>query len=149
MEQVWRIAFIGVIMYSFWATSYAQKKAVSVAELPSKAKDFLMEHYERVQVSSVTSEIKSWFAKDAFQVKLRDGKSIEFDELGNWKELDGKRAALPLAIVPEKVRIYLARSFPKNFVVRMRRDDDKYLVAISNGLELEFNRKGKFIKINH
>ncbi|MCL7987851.1 PepSY-like domain-containing protein [Sphingobacterium sp. lm-10] len=141
------------LMICFVSTCYTsmvcgQSKSISVRDLPQKAKHFLQVYYSRTGVASISSDVESWFRSDAYHVLLQDGKRIEFDEQGNWREVDGHRKPLPIALVPEQVLTYLARSFPKTDVVRMRRKAEKYLVAISNGLELEFNKKGEFIKIN-
>ena len=142
------ISFFGfLILVLSAAGASGQDKKSSVAKLPQKAKNFLNAYYARIDVASVSEDVQSWFESNVYRVILKDGKRIAFDESGNWKEVDGKRAPLPLNLIPAEVRAYVARSFPRTEVVRMKRNKHRYHVAISNGLQLEFNNKGKFIKI--
>ena len=143
------ISFFGCLILSLCASvSYGQDKKISVSQLPQKAKRFLNQYYSRIDVASVSEDVQSWFESNVYRVILKDGKRIAFDESGNWKEVDGKRAALPLNLIPSNVLDYVERSFPKTEVVKMRRSQQRYLVGISSGLVLEFNNKGEFIKIN-
>lgn len=125
----------------------AQEKTITIKELPRKAKEFLKAHYDDIKVSSVREEIESWFEKE-YKVKMKDGKEIEFDTNGDWKEIDGKRQAVPVSLIPPGIREYVRRSFPKTEITKLKKSAKRYEVAISNGLKLKFNNKGEFIKID-
>lgn len=143
-----RVLFIITLVLCMWGSvGYAQKKSIDPKNLPEKAKTFLSTYYAKIDVASAKEEVASWFEKKEYEVKLKDGEKIEFDDQGNWKEVDGKRSAIPLSLIPENIIQYVKRSFPKTDVIKLKRDKKKYEVAISNGLELEFDKKGKFIKI--
>lgn len=144
-----RVLFITLLaLFIFGNMGYAQERKIDPDKLPEKAKVFLNTYYNKLGIASVKEEVESWFDKKEYEVKLEDGREIEFDEQGEWKKIDGKRKAIPLSLVPDKILQYVRRSFPKTDIIKLERNKKKYEVAISNGLELEFDKNGKFIKID-
>lgn len=148
MLRIVLLTLLGVLATGIWHQSYGQEKNIEVRQLPAKAREFLKIHYGKVGVSSVKKEVESWFERVEYSVKLRDGKEIEFDHEGNWKEVDGNRQAIPLSLVPQNILDYIKRSFPKTEITKLKKTAKRYEVAISNGLKIKFTHKGEFIKID-
>lgn len=146
---MYRVLFVMLLALSvFGNTGYAQKRKIAPESLPQKAKVFLSTYYAKAGIATAKEEVTSWFEKKEYEVKLKDGEEIEFDDQGEWKKVDGKRKAIPLSLIPDNIVQYIRRSFPKTDIIKLERSRKKYEVAISNGLELEFDKKGKFIKID-
>lgn len=145
--KVIRFLFLWVVFLALSGHVVAQEQKINVKQLPKKARDFLQTHYEKINVATVKEEVESWFEKE-YTVKLADGKEIEFDSEGNWKEIDAKRQAIPLSLIPQNIIDYVKRSFPKTEIIKLKKTTKRYEVAISNGLKLKFNSKGEFIKID-
>lgn len=73
---------------------------------------------------------------------------IEFDKKGNWKEVDAKTGKVPKSIIPKKIASYIKANFPKEDVTKIEIGSSGYETKLTNGLELKFNLKGDFIKID-
>lgn len=126
----------------------AQDKLIKLAELPKTAQEFIKKHNATGDISYIKME-DDFFSKKSFEVKLKDGSEFEFDKNGAWKEVDMKHnKAVPSTLVPSAIWAYITKSFPQNNIVKISKKSNKYEVELTNGLDLEFDGKGKFIRID-
>lgn len=130
----------------FGLSANAQKTVIKKEALPANAQTFLKTHFGSKKPSYILEdkEILSTEYKVLFDNKIE----IEFDKKGNWKEVDGKNAKIPKSIVPKKVASYIKANFPKEDVTKIEIGTSGYETKLSNGLELKFNLKGDFVKID-
>lgn len=129
-------------------SALAQKeKKIEIRELPEKAQVFIKKNFTKEKAQNIWQETEDFIDK-SYKVIFKDKLKIKFDKKGDWKEVDGKRAPIPTSFIPEKILAYIKRSFPNNSVVKIEKDKKKYEVEISNGLELEFDIDGNFLKID-
>lgn len=124
----------------------AQDKIIQLSQLPKQAQTFLKAHGATNGISYIKMEDELF--KKSYEVKMNDGSEFEFDKNGNWKEIDLKHKAVPAALIPKPIKVYVAKSFPNNKIVKISKESSKYEVELSNGLDLEFNSKGKFLRID-
>lgn len=122
-------------------------KAITLEELPGKAQLFIQTYFNQHKVLYVIKEAEEYFTH-SFEVLLEDKVKIEFRKNGDWKEVDGKKKPIPTDFIPKKIMNYLNRSFPNNEVVKIEKGKRKYEVKITNGLELEFDLKENFLRID-
>ncbi|WP_164122364.1 PepSY-like domain-containing protein [Sphingobacterium sp. xlx-130] len=125
----------------------AQDKVITFAQLPKKAQNFVTTYYDADQVVLVKEESELLSGK-SYDVKLRDGVKLEFDAKGEWTEVDAELKAVPVKIVPASILEYVKKSFPNNEIVQISRSSRKYGVELTNGIDLEFNKKGQFVRID-
>ncbi|WP_437921658.1 PepSY-like domain-containing protein [Sphingobacterium sp. LRF_L2] len=138
------VVFLLVSTYSFLS---AAEKPIPFDQLPTKGQSFIKQYFAEDNVVSVTLDTEYMIFKE-YEVVLRDGSKVEFDATGNWTKVKMKRKQVPLKITPAAILKYIDKSFPNNFVVEIKRSRQMYEVKISNGLELEFNKKGDFLRID-
>ncbi|MBQ0117670.1 MAG: PepSY-like domain-containing protein [Flavobacterium sp.] len=139
--------FLILLVSLFSLSTFAQKKNITQNQLPAKAQTFINTYFKNVPLSYAT-EKKEYYIVNEYKVKLQNGVEIEFDSSGDWKEVDGNHTALPSGFLPKKITTYIAKSFPKNKVIKAEVKRWKYEIEITNGLDLEFNKSGDFIKID-
>ncbi|WP_079645013.1 PepSY-like domain-containing protein [Sphingobacterium nematocida] len=125
----------------------AQDKVITFVQLPKKAQNFVTTYYAADQVVLVKEESELLSGK-SYDVKLRDGVKLEFDAKGEWTEVDAELKAVPVKIVPASILEYVKKSFPNNEIVQISRSSRKYSVELTNGIDLEFNKKGQFVRID-
>lgn len=125
----------------------AQDKVITFAQLPKKAQNFVTTYYAADQVVLVKEESELLSGK-SYDVKLKDGVKLEFDAKGEWTEVDAELKAVPVKIVPASILEYVKKSFPNNEIVQISRSSRKYGVELTNGIDLEFNKKGQFVRID-
>lgn len=125
----------------------AQDKIVTLNQIPVTAQNFVKKHFSNLDISYVKEEKEYMMIKE-YKVKFKNGEEVEFDKKGEWKEVDMKKGEVPSAIIPAKILNYVKKSFPDTHVMEIKRKSRYYEVEISNGLELEFNKKGDFLRID-
>lgn len=130
----------------FGITANAQKTVIKKEALPGNAQTFLKTHFGSKKPSYILEdkEILSTEYKVQFDNKIE----IEFDKKGNWKEVDAKTGKIPKSIIPKKIASYIKSNFPKEDVTKIELGSSGYETKLTNGLELKFNLKGDFIKID-
>ncbi|WP_343707450.1 PepSY-like domain-containing protein [Flavobacterium sp.] len=135
---------IAGLMFGFSAN--AQKTVIKKEALPGNAQTFLKTHFGSKKPSYILEdkEILSTEYKVQFDNKIE----IEFDKKGNWKEVDAKNGKVPKSIIPKKITSYIKENFPKEDVTKIEIESSGYETKLTNGLELKFNMKGDFIKID-
>lgn len=139
---------LGALLFTLFVTVQvnAQEKVINIAELPVKAHTFLKTHFIKEPVGYILKD-SDIFSTD-YTVNLVNGTKIEFDNKGNWDEVKGKNNPLPEAFVPASIVKYVKEKFPNNTITEIDKNYWNYEVKISNGLELKFNSKGEFLKID-
>ncbi|MDA6069407.1 PepSY-like domain-containing protein [Flavobacterium sp. AC] len=130
----------------FGLSANAQKTVIKKEALPANAQTFLKTHFGSKKPSYVLQdkEILSTEYKVQFDNKLE----IEFDKKGNWKEVDAKGAKIPASIIPKKIASYVKTNFPKEKITKIEIGTFGYETKLTNDLELKFNLKGDFTKID-
>jgi len=123
------------------------QKVLKVNQLPQPAQNFIQKHFDARNVSHVIED-DEFFSSKEYKVALSDGTEIEFDSKGNWTEIDSDLQPVPQAIVPNNIRQYVSKSFPNNQIVQISRSSRKYEVELTSGIDLEFDSKGNFKRID-
>lgn len=137
-----------IVLLLFPMALFAQKdKKIDWDELPQKAQTFLKTNFTKEKAQQILKETEDYL-ETIYQVTFQGKLKIKFDKNGNWKEVDGHRKPIPTRFIPEKILTYIKKSFPNNEVVKIEKEKKKYEVEISNGLELEFDRDGNFLRID-
>ncbi|MEO8255670.1 MAG: PepSY-like domain-containing protein [Flavobacterium sp.] len=132
---------------AFGFSANAQKTTITKAALPANAQTFLKTHFAGQEPSYIIKD-KETFSTD-YKVQFTNNTEVEFDGKGNWEEVDGNHTAIPAAIVPKTIATYLKANFANTTVTKISKNYNGYEVDINNGLELEFNSKGIFTRIDN
>lgn len=145
MKKISKILLLVTLTFVYLGVS-AQDKIISFSDLPKTAKTFISKYYNEDQVAYIVMD-KELFST-SYEVKLHNGVEVEFDGKGNWTEIDADTLPVPNGIVPVKIRNYINKSFPNNEIVKISKSKNKFELELKNGLDLEFNNKGEFIRID-
>lgn len=135
-----------LVMLTMSMVIFAQDQVIRFNQLPQAGQKFITSYFGAKQVSAVLMD-DDYFSKD-YEVILTNGTKIEFDGDGAWTEVDGKRNAIPTGFVPKSISNYVKKSFPNAKIKKIEKKRFKYEVELTNGLDLEFNSRGQFTKID-
>lgn len=124
----------------------AKDTPITLHELPQNAQSFLKKYFPSSKTSYIIKD-KDYFSTD-YEVRLENGTEIEFDEKGNWTEVDGKHRSIPTAFIPAKIMNYLKEKFPNTTISKIEKGSKKYEVELNGDIDLEFNLNGDFLKID-
>lgn len=137
---------LGLLFFPLLCMAQKEKK-ISLQDLPQQAQTFIKNNLTKAKALQVLKESENALHV-AYKVTFQDKLKVKFDKNGNWKEVNGHRSPIPTHIIPEKILQYVRKSFPNNEVVKIEKEKRSYEVEITNGLELEFDKEGNFLKID-
>lgn len=113
--------------------------------LPVAAKEVIKKNFKS-KVSLVKVD-KDFGRIDEYEVKLSDGSEITFDSKGNWKEVEAASTkSVPASFVPKTVSQYVKKNHGGSNIVSIERKRGGYDVKLSNGIEMKFDKSGRFKK---
>lgn len=136
---------IGIFVLSFQVN--AQETVIKTNELPKTAQDFISKNFAGQKVSQAVKD-KGMISTD-YEVWLDNGTKIEFDGDGNWEDVDSEnKTAIPTGFIPAKIRSYVSKNFPTQKIGKIERSSSKFEVELTNGMDLEFNSQGEFLRID-
>ena len=119
-------------------------------KLPSSAQDFIKQHFSSASVEEV-KENSSWkiWEDEKYEVRFSNGIELDFDKNGNILEIDTQNdQAIPEAVLPSNIVSYLQSNYPDEQIVGWDKKDDGQGVELMNGIEVEFDENGNFLKID-
>jgi len=141
------VAFI-LFSITFYTAATAQKAMIQFNELPQKTQSFINTHFKDQKVNHVIKDTEHLFSVE-YEIYLENGTKMEFDKNGNWKEVNGKMNPLPTSFILVEIVNYIMEHFNNEKIMKIENKTWGYEVTISNGMELEFNNKGKITAIDN
>lgn len=135
------------IVFTIPTVLFAKERNVTFNELPVKAQSFVKSYFDKANIVSVVEDTEYFVLKE-YKVLFNNGTVLEFNKEGDWEEINMVKEAVPANLVPAAILQYVNKSFPNNIITEIKRSSKKYELELMNGLELEFNRKGEFIRID-
>jgi hypothetical protein len=116
--------------------------------MPKQAQLFINKYFNGKSVAMAKMETD--FLSKSYDVIFTNGDKLEFDKKGVWTNVDCKQTQVPKDILPKEILNYLNANYPNLNVSQIEKTDSKgYDVELSNGVELEFNKKFQVIDIDN
>ena len=115
-------------------------------QLPRNAQQFLTQYFRGVEVSYAKQDDEGF--DKSYEVVFVDGNKVEFRRDGEWKEVDCRYGRVPDAIVPRAILDFVRQHYAGQYIRKIERDRHGYEVKLTSGLELKFDRNGRFRKID-
>lgn len=137
-----KIAFAALLL-GLAVSANAQKKIES-SELPKAAQDFLQKHFSHTSIERAKKDAEH--GEKGYEVKLKDGTEVEFWKDGSYREVDGGKNPIPTAFIPESIKEYVAKNYPNEKITHIDYGHKDLDVDLTNGIDLEFTKEGKFLK---
>lgn len=119
------------------------KYSINRKDLPQAAQEMLDEYFPKAKVSMVKTD-RHFLKKTDYDVRLTNGTKIEFSNKGRWTLVDCKKKSVPQSLVPKAIRNSVAKKYANEKIVRISRSSLYYVVGLSNGKELKYDRLGVF-----
>lgn len=144
MRNILAIAIVTLTTFSI--TAYAQKSTIPATQLPAAAQAFIKNNFKGATIASAQVD-KEMFDTD-YKVYLNNAVEIEFDDKGQWEEIDGHHTALPASVLPAAINNYINTTYKGQHATKIDKKRWGYEVELTNGLELDFDASGKFLRID-
>ncbi len=137
--------WIAIILTSITLTSCAQDKIIPESELPEEIATYLKTHFPNNPVLQVSID-NELFSK-SHEVILQDNITLEFNAKNEVTEIEAN-SKLPDSVIPVQIIEYVKNNYPENVIIEWQIDDKNQQVGLENDIQLEFNMKGDFLKID-
>ena len=122
-------------------------KPIQVTEMPKAAQQFINSHFANQSVA--LAKIETEFLDKTYDVIFTNGDQVEFDKKGNWIKVDCERTQVPSEIIPVAIQQYVNKNYPDAKVLKIELTDRKgYDIDLSNGFEIEFDKKMRVVEID-
>lgn len=117
----------------------------NIAELPAQAQTVVKQNFKaKLSVIKIDSGITG---VSEYEVVLTDGTEITFDRNGEWRDIEvAKGKKVPDFFVPKTILNYIKENNKNKKVVGIEKKRNKYEIELENGIELEFDRSGRFLR---
>ena len=126
------------------------EQLIDYRELPANAQQVLQTHFPTSEVVLIKKESDS--EGTSYEVYTNEGFKIEFDQQGEWKEIETKQGKdIPSALIPTPITTYIQANYAEYKLTTVEKKPSVFEVEIKNGrqeLDLIFDRQGNFIKID-
>ena len=128
-----KLVFLLVCLFTLQTVARADDdKPIQVTQMPQQAQQFIKQH----------------FADSKVALAKMESDKVEFDNKGNWEEVNCKYSAVPAAIIPATIQKYVTTNYPDAKILKIERDKKDYEVKLSNRTELKFDLKFNLIDID-
>lgn len=134
MKQ-FKLILLSVLALTLGFSSRADERPISYDQLPQAAKAFLAQHFPDRTPLLVQAD---W---EDYEVIYDNGEKVEFTKKGDWKKIDCRMSAVPDVLVPEQIKAQVNARYPGAVIIRLKKDRTGYDIKLSNGLEIEFNKR--------
>ena len=143
-----KLAFLIVCLFTLNMTVWAgNDKPIQVTEMPKAAQEFIKSHFANQSVAM--AKVETEFMDKSYDVIFTNGDKVEFDKKGKWTNVDCKHTQVPVAIIPTAIQQYVAKQYPDAKVLQIELTDRKgYDVDLSNGFDIEFDKKFRVVDID-
>lgn len=118
-----------------------------VSLLPAEARDMIKTYFPKAMISYLKVD-KSLFRTEGYDVRLSDGTELEFNTKGQWQEVESHPQAVPANLIPVSIKKYIDRYYGDYKVKKIKHDRRGYELKLSNGLEVEFDNMGNFLRLD-
>ena len=122
-------------------------KPIQVTEMPKEAQSFVKSHFANQSVA--VAKMETDFLDKTYDVIFTNGDKVEFDKKGNWTKVDCEHTQVPKAVIPAAIQQYVSKNYPDAKVVKIEKTDRKgFDVDLSNGFDIEFDKKMRVVEID-
>ena len=122
-------------------TTMSQPQATAQA-LPEVITTFVKQHFPNASIVGVEPDYDNGGLE--YDVYLSDGTQIDFDANHQWDQVESMRG-VPAFFIPKAISSYVRGSYQNMVITKVNKEYHGYEIELSNGLDLNFDRSGRFM----
>ena len=115
--------------------------------LPTEARELIKNHFAEASISYLKVD-KNLFRVEGYDVRLTDGTELDFNSKGQWTEIEAEKNAVPSSLIPDVIKKYMKQNYNGQRVKKIKHNRRGYELKLSNGLEVEFDNMGNFLRLD-
>lgn len=125
--------------------SCEKEEIITDNDIPSEILSYTDNHFPENPIMQVVKDSDGW--ELSYDITLDGGFFLEFNRKKEVTDIEGL-SMLPNSVIPAKLLTYVETNYGENFIIGWELDDRNQQIKLDNGLELEFNMKGDFLRID-
>lgn len=134
-----------LLSFAFIFASCEKEKVVSENDIPANSKNYITTHFPDQKITQAIKEIDD--LRTTYIVYLDNSVKLEFNKSGEIRKIEGN-SELPDSVIPSQILTYVESNYPSEYIKKWELDDNRQEVKLSNGLDLEFDKNGNFLRID-
>lgn len=138
--------FFILALLPLFLVSCDKEEILPISDIPSEISIYIENHFP------ANSLIQAIEDKDGFEltydITLEGGFFLEFNRKKEVIDIEGA-TKLPDSVIPSKLLNYVVANYANNFIAGWELDDKNQQIELDNGLDLEFNMNGDFLRIDN
>lgn len=142
MNKLWVV----MILTSMSFTISAQDRKIPKDQIPEQINTYIATYFPNNVVLKASFDNHPVYKK--YEISLTDKVSLEFSPDYKIKEIKSK-TKLPDEVIPTQILKYVNTNYPNNVITDWELDDGNQKVELDNGIDLVFNLKGEFIRVEN
>ena len=143
-----KLAFLFVCLFALSLNvSAGNDKPIQVTEMPKAAQQFIKNHFANLSVAMAKMETE--FMSKSYDVIFTNGDKVEFDNKGEWKNVDCEHTSVPQGIAPSAIQSYVSKNYPNAKIKQIEKDRKDYDVELTNGWDIKFDKRFRVIELDH
>ena len=120
----------------------AQTQAVNTQALPATITAFIKQHFPNATIVGIEPDRDHGGLE--YDVYLSDGTQVDFDANNQWDQVECMRG-VPAFFIPQGVANYVKSNFQNIAITKVNKEYHGYEIELANGMELTFDRSGRFM----
>jgi len=117
-------------------------------ELPAAAVSFLDTYFKGITIRKTEKQTPTATNKTAYSVELANGIEVDFDQEGNWKEVESDNdTAIPTGFISTTIVSYVDTNYKTAQISAIYKVTAGFEVELTNDIDLLFDPSGQFVKI--
>lgn len=134
-----------VVLISITFAASAQKKIISSSKLPKAITSYLSNNFPKNPILQVSLKERS--SSKRFKIILKSNIKVEFNSKYGVTKIEAN-SQLPYSVIPREVLKYVKANYPNAAITEWELEHQGQQVELDNGLELNFDMTGKFLRID-
>ena len=141
------LAFFPILLGVWMLSSCDDEKKIDFGDLPSEARSFIENYFPSADILSIVQEKED--GRKEYQVKLSDGTDMEFDEDGEWTNIECYFSPLPTGILPANVITKVEELHPDAYINGVEKELGGYVVEVTDAggidWDMRFNAQFEYV----
>lgn len=110
--------------------------------LPAAITAFVKQHFPNATIVGVEPDYDHGGLE--YDVYLSDGTQVDFDANNQWDQVESMRG-VPAAFIPKAIATYVRGNYRNLAITKINKEYHGYEIELANGLDLTFDRSGRFL----
>lgn len=120
----------------------AQATAANAQSLPSAITEFIKQQFPNATIAGIEADREHGGLE--YDVYLSDGTQLDFDANNQWEKVESMKG-VPAFFIPKAIADHVRSNCQNVAITKINKEYNGYDVELANGMELTFDRSGRFV----